>query len=72
MGATQQSVLQFDLWRLRTRLPARVAKTGAALTAAAALLTGLGFGTGSFAGFLLAYTGELFLVPLGLALLSRT
>jgi len=30
----------------------------------------VGFGIGSFAGFLLAYTGELFLIPLGLALLS--
>lgn len=63
-------LIALDLWRLRERLPSRLARTGAAVTAAAALLTGLGFAIGSFAGFLLAYTGELFLIPLGLALLS--
>lgn len=63
-------MIALDLWRLRTRLPSRLARTGAALTAAAVLLTCVGFGIGSFTGFLLAYTGELFLIPLGLALLS--
>lgn len=63
-------MVALDLWRLRRRLPSLFAQTGAALTAAAALLTGLGFGIGSFAGFLLAYTAVLFLIPLGLALLS--
>jgi hypothetical protein len=63
-------LIAFDLWRLRSRLPSRLARVGAAVTALAALMTGVGFGMGSFAGFLLAYTGELFLVPLGLLLLG--
>lgn len=63
-------LIAFDLWRLRTRLSSRVARAGAAVTATAALLTGAGFAIGSFAGFMLAYTGELFLIPLGLALLG--
>jgi hypothetical protein len=63
-------LIAVDLWRLRSRLPSRLARTGAGVTAAASLVTGVGFGIGSFAGFLLAYTGELFLIPLGLALLG--
>ncbi|MGI9083678.1 MAG: hypothetical protein ACR2FE_00115 [Aeromicrobium sp.] len=63
-------LIAFDLWRLRSQLPSRLARVGATLTAAAALFTGVGFGIGSFAGFLLAYAGELFVIPLGLALLG--
>ena len=58
-------LIAFDLWRLRTRLPSRLARAGAAVTSVAALLTGVGFAIGSFAGFLLAYAGELFAIPLG-------
>lgn len=63
-------LIAFDLWRLRPRLPSRLARVGATVTAAASLVTGAGFALGSFAGFLLAYAGELFLIPLGLALLG--
>ena len=40
------------------------------MTAVAALLTGVGFAIGSFVGFLLAYASELFVIPVGLALLG--
>ncbi len=63
-------LIALDLGRLRSRLPSPVARLGAAVTMVAALMTGVGFGMGTYAGFLLAYTGELFLVPLGLALLG--
>jgi hypothetical protein len=63
-------LIALDLGRLRSRLPSPVARLGAAVTMVAALMTGLGLGMGTYAGFLLAYTGELFLVPLGLALLG--
>ena len=63
-------LIAFDLWRLRSHLPSRLARAGAAVTAVAALLTGVGFAIGSFAGFLLAYAGELFIIPAGLALLG--
>jgi len=63
-------LIAFDLWRLRAHLPSRLARAGAAVTAVAAFLTGVGFAVGSFVGFLLAYTNELFVIPVGLALLG--
>jgi len=58
------------LWGLRTRLPSKVAKCGAAFTAFTAALVAVGFAIGSFAGFLLVYVGQLFLIPLGMVTLA--
>lgn len=58
------------LWGLRAPLPSKVAKCGATLTAATAALVAVGFALGSFGGFLLVYVGQLFLIPLGMAILA--
>lgn len=54
-------LLAVDLCRVRRGLSARTARVGAVLTAITALAVGLGFGFGSFVGFIAAYTGVLFL-----------
>ena len=58
------------LWDLRARLPSKVAKVGATLTAVTAALVAVGFALGSFVGFLLVYVGQLFLIPLGMVILG--
>lgn len=58
------------LWGLRTPLPSLVAKCGAMLTAFTVALVAVGFAIGSFAGFLLVYVGQLFLIPLGMVILA--
>ena len=58
------------LWGLRARLPSRVARLGAMWTAVTAAVVGVGFALGSFVGFMLVYVGQLFLIPLGMALLA--
>jgi len=58
------------LWGLRPRLPSRVARIGAMWTAFTAAVVGVGFALGSFVGFILVYVGQLFLIPLGMALLG--
>ena len=58
------------LWGFRARLPSKVAKVGATLTAVTAALVAVGFALGSFVGFVLVYVGQLFLIPLGMVILA--
>lgn len=58
------------LWRLRLRLPAKFARVGVALCAVASTAVGLGLAAGTSAGWIAAYSGILFVLPLGLALLG--
>ena len=60
----------FGLWDLRARLPSKVARLGATWTSFTAAAVGVGLALGSFVGFMLVYVGQLFLIPLGMALLG--
>lgn len=63
-------LLAVDLYVLRSRLPARTAKVGVICSALTCAGIGVGFASGGFIGFLLAYYGLLFTLPLGLVLVG--
>ncbi|HSV37538.1 MAG TPA: hypothetical protein VLI04_02160, partial [Nocardioidaceae bacterium] len=58
------------LWRLRHRLTVRLGRTGVILSAFVAAGAGVGLATDSFLGFIAAYFGLLFVLPVALVLLS--
>ena len=69
VGFTAAGILiAVDLVALRARLPSRVARVGVVALAAAAAGVGVGVASDSYPGFLAAYVGLLFVIPVSMAL----
>lgn len=60
----------YGLVGLWPRLPARAARIGLVVSAVSCFAVGFGFAASGFVGFILAYSGILFGIPVGLAMLG--